>query len=98
MSGLFGVVTKNPCVTDLFYGTDYHSHHLTSYQSLMSSYELPFRLLSKKTAIVLLFFINRLLLLRYVFVIGHLSVSYYLVLYLIYGYNLSIDLQSMRLN
>ena len=26
MSGLFGVVTKNPCVTDLFYGTDYHSH------------------------------------------------------------------------
>ncbi len=26
MSGLFGVLTKNPCVTDLFYGTDYHSH------------------------------------------------------------------------
>lgn len=26
MSGLFGVVTKNPCITDLFYGTDYHSH------------------------------------------------------------------------
>ncbi len=26
MSGLFGVVTKNPCSTDLFYGTDYHSH------------------------------------------------------------------------
>lgn len=26
MSGLFGVVTKKPCVTDLFYGTDYHSH------------------------------------------------------------------------
>ena len=26
MSGLFGVVTKNPCATDLFYGTDYHSH------------------------------------------------------------------------
>ena len=26
MSGLFGVLTRNPCVTDLFYGTDYHSH------------------------------------------------------------------------
>ena len=26
MSGLFGVVTKNPCATDLFYGTDYNSH------------------------------------------------------------------------
>lgn len=26
MSGLFGVVTHKPCATDLFYGTDYHSH------------------------------------------------------------------------
>lgn len=26
MSGLFGVVTNKPCATDLFYGTDYHSH------------------------------------------------------------------------
>lgn len=26
MSGLFGVVTKKPCATDLYYGTDYHSH------------------------------------------------------------------------
>ncbi len=26
MSGLFGVVTKGECATDLFYGTDYHSH------------------------------------------------------------------------
>lgn len=26
MSGLFGVVTSKPCATDLFYGTDYHSH------------------------------------------------------------------------
>ncbi|MBM3861322.1 MAG: amidophosphoribosyltransferase [Verrucomicrobia bacterium] len=26
MGGLFGVVTKTDCVTDLFYGTDYHSH------------------------------------------------------------------------
>ena len=26
MSGLFGLVTKNPCATDLFYGIDYHSH------------------------------------------------------------------------
>ena len=26
MSGLFGVITTKPCATDLFYGTDYHSH------------------------------------------------------------------------
>lgn len=26
MSGLFGVISNNPCATDLFYGTDYHSH------------------------------------------------------------------------
>ncbi|MBQ7062578.1 MAG: amidophosphoribosyltransferase [Bacteroidales bacterium] len=26
MSGLFGVVSQNSCATDLFYGTDYHSH------------------------------------------------------------------------
>ena len=26
MSGLFGVVSKEACATDLFYGTDYHSH------------------------------------------------------------------------
>jgi amidophosphoribosyltransferase len=26
MGGLFGVVSKNDCVSDLFYGTDYHSH------------------------------------------------------------------------
>lgn len=26
MSGLFGVVSKGQCCTDLFYGTDYHSH------------------------------------------------------------------------
>ena len=26
MGGLFGVVSKDDCVTDLFYGTDYHSH------------------------------------------------------------------------
>lgn len=26
MSGYFGVVAKQDCVTDLFYGTDYHSH------------------------------------------------------------------------
>ena len=26
MGGLFGVVSKNNCVQDLFYGTDYHSH------------------------------------------------------------------------
>lgn len=26
MGGIFGVVSKNDCVTDLFFGTDYHSH------------------------------------------------------------------------
>ena len=26
MGGFFGVVSKQSCVTDLFYGTDYHSH------------------------------------------------------------------------
>jgi amidophosphoribosyltransferase len=26
MGGIFGVVSKNDCVRDLFYGTDYHSH------------------------------------------------------------------------
>ncbi len=26
MGGVYGVVSKNDCVSDLFYGTDYHSH------------------------------------------------------------------------
>ena len=26
MGGFFGIVSSEPCVTDLFYGTDYHSH------------------------------------------------------------------------
>ena len=26
MGGFFGVVSREDCVTDLFYGTDYHSH------------------------------------------------------------------------
>ena len=26
MGGLFGTISKNDCVSDLFYGTDYHSH------------------------------------------------------------------------
>ena len=26
MGGLFGVVSNNDCVADLFFGTDYHSH------------------------------------------------------------------------
>jgi len=26
MSGLFGVISHKPCATELFYGTDYHSH------------------------------------------------------------------------
>jgi len=30
MSGFFGCISKNDCVLDLFYGTDYHSHLGTS--------------------------------------------------------------------
>ena len=30
MGGLFGVVSKNDCITDLYFGTDYHSHLGTS--------------------------------------------------------------------
>ena len=26
MSGFFGVASKNDCVLDVFFGTDYHSH------------------------------------------------------------------------
>ena len=26
MGGLFGTVSTNDCIRDLFYGTDYHSH------------------------------------------------------------------------
>ncbi|MDH3357198.1 MAG: amidophosphoribosyltransferase, partial [Desulfobacteraceae bacterium] len=26
MGGVFGVVSKDDCTNDLFYGTDYHSH------------------------------------------------------------------------
>lgn len=31
MGGLFGIVSKEDCVSDLFYGTDYHSHLGTRY-------------------------------------------------------------------
>ncbi|MEN6327685.1 MAG: amidophosphoribosyltransferase, partial [Syntrophomonas sp.] len=30
MSGFFGVVAKEDCVTDVYFGTDYHSHLGTS--------------------------------------------------------------------
>ncbi len=26
MSGIFGIISKNDCQINLFYGTDYHSH------------------------------------------------------------------------
>ena len=39
----------------------------------MSSYKLPFGLVLQETAIVLLLFINCLLLLGYVLVVGHMS-------------------------
>ena len=31
MSGLFGVVSKNNCISSLYYGTDYHTHLGTEY-------------------------------------------------------------------
>ncbi|MGE5405407.1 MAG: amidophosphoribosyltransferase, partial [Candidatus Saccharibacteria bacterium] len=31
MSGFFGVVSKEDCVMDVFFGTDYHSHLGTSW-------------------------------------------------------------------
>ena len=34
MSGIFGVVSKNNCSQDLFYGTDYHSHLGTQFAGL----------------------------------------------------------------
>ena len=34
MSGIFGVVSKNDCMKDLFYGTDYHTHLGTEYGGL----------------------------------------------------------------
>lgn len=37
MSGIFGVVSKENCKADLFYGTDYHFHLGTSYAGLALS-------------------------------------------------------------
>lgn len=34
MSGIFGVASKNDCLEDLFYGTDYHSHLGTQFAGL----------------------------------------------------------------
>ncbi|MDD5167110.1 MAG: amidophosphoribosyltransferase [Candidatus Omnitrophica bacterium] len=34
MSGIFGVVSKNSCQEDLYYGTDYHSHLGTQFAGL----------------------------------------------------------------
>ena len=31
MSGLFGIVSDNNCISSLYYGTDYHSHLGTEY-------------------------------------------------------------------
>ena len=31
MSGVFGIVSKKNCASDLLYGTDYHSHMGTEY-------------------------------------------------------------------
>lgn len=36
MGGFFGVVSKRPCITDLFYGTDYNSHMGTKRAGLVT--------------------------------------------------------------
>lgn len=38
MGGFFGTVAKGPCITDLFYGTDYHSH-LGTRRSGLATYD-----------------------------------------------------------
>jgi amidophosphoribosyltransferase len=35
MGGVFGVVSRNDCVADLFFGTDYHSHLGTEYGGIV---------------------------------------------------------------
>ena len=37
MGGFFGAATKNDCITDVFFGTDYHSH-LGTRRGGMTSY------------------------------------------------------------
>jgi amidophosphoribosyltransferase len=43
MGGFFGVVSKDDCVTDLFYGTDYHSHLGTSRGGMVVRHEEGFK-------------------------------------------------------
>ena len=38
MGGIFGVSSKNECVTDLFFGIDYHSH-LGTHRGGMAVYD-----------------------------------------------------------
>lgn len=35
MGGIFGIISKQECVSDLFYGTDYHSHLGTEYGGII---------------------------------------------------------------
>ena len=39
MSGFFGVASKKECITELFYGTDYHSH-LGTNRAGMSTFDV----------------------------------------------------------
>ena len=43
MGGLFGTVSKEDCVTDLFYGTDYHSHLGTKRGGMAVKNEVEFK-------------------------------------------------------
>ena len=42
MGGYFGVASKDDCVSDLFYGTDYHSH-LGNFLSMGFCWPLSFK-------------------------------------------------------
>lgn len=47
MSGFFGSISKRDCVTDVFYGTDYHSHLGTkragmAFSPLKKVFNVPF--------------------------------------------------------
>lgn len=39
MGGFFGTISKRPCATDLFYGTDYHSHLGTKRAGMVTFHE-----------------------------------------------------------
>jgi amidophosphoribosyltransferase len=43
MGGFFGVASRNDCVSDVFYGTDYHSHLGTRRGGMVTSTDAGFK-------------------------------------------------------